>query len=117
MNAHLRKIHHKPFDAMFPANLHMSAFRVCGNSLLQCDDISLLWSEKELVNLFLEFSGLHHYHLKEGRKLKYSEKAPGDLFIRRLIQSEIFCRDCGSNRCTTGGTLSINSFAAGHLHG
>jgi hypothetical protein len=36
MNAHLRKIHHKPFDAMFPANLRMSAFRVCGKSLLQC---------------------------------------------------------------------------------
>jgi hypothetical protein len=36
MNAHLRKIHHKPFDAMFTANLRMNAFRVSGNSLLQC---------------------------------------------------------------------------------
>jgi hypothetical protein len=40
MNAHLRKIHHKPFDAMFPANLRMSAFRVCGNSLLRCDPVT-----------------------------------------------------------------------------
>jgi hypothetical protein len=39
----------------------------------------------EIVNLFLEFSGLYHYQLREGRKPKYSEKTPDDLFIRRLI--------------------------------
>jgi hypothetical protein len=49
------------------------------------NDISLLWPEREIMNLFLEFSGLYHYHLKEGRKPKYSEKTPDDLFIRRLI--------------------------------
>jgi hypothetical protein len=37
------------------------------------------------VNLLLELSGLYHYYLKEGRKLKYSEKTPDDLFIRHLI--------------------------------
>jgi hypothetical protein len=36
-------------------------------------------------DFILEFSGLCHYHLKEGRKPKYSEKTPDDLFIRRLI--------------------------------
>jgi hypothetical protein len=34
----------------------------------------------EIVNL-LEFSGLYHYQLREGRKPKYSEKTPDDLFI------------------------------------
>jgi hypothetical protein len=36
-------------------------------------------------DFILEFSGLYHYHLKEGRKPKYSEKTPDDLFSRRLM--------------------------------
>jgi hypothetical protein len=42
--------------------------------------ISLLWPEKEIMHLF-EFSGLYRFHLKEGRKPKYSDKTPDDLFI------------------------------------
>jgi hypothetical protein len=33
----------------------------------------------------LEFSGLYHYHLKEERKPKDSEKTPDDLFSRCLM--------------------------------
>jgi hypothetical protein len=35
----------------------------------------------KIVNLFLEFIGLYHYQMREGRKPKYSEKTPDDLFI------------------------------------
>jgi hypothetical protein len=33
----------------------------------------------------LEFRGLYHYHLKEGRKPKYSEKNLDDLFILFIL--------------------------------
>jgi hypothetical protein len=46
---------------------------------------SLLWLDREIVDLLAELSGQYHNHLKEGRKPKYSEKTPDDLFIRRLI--------------------------------
>jgi hypothetical protein len=49
------------------------------------NDISLLWPERGNREFILEFSGLYHYQLMEGRKPKYSEKTPDDLFIRRLI--------------------------------
>jgi hypothetical protein len=51
------------------------------------NDVSLLWPERgNREFIFLEFSGLYHYQLREGRKPKYSEKTPDDLFIRRIIQ-------------------------------
>jgi hypothetical protein len=43
-----------------------------------------IWARKGNLEFILEFSGLYHYHLKEGRKPKYSGKNPDDLFIRRL---------------------------------
>jgi predicted phosphoadenosine phosphosulfate sulfurtransferase len=49
------------------------------------NDILLLWPERENREFILEFSGLYHYQLRAGRKPKYSEKTPDDLFIRRLI--------------------------------
>jgi hypothetical protein len=49
------------------------------------NDISLLWPERGNREFILEFSGLYHYQLREGRKPKCSEKTPDDLFIRRLI--------------------------------
>jgi hypothetical protein len=49
------------------------------------NDISLLWPERGNREFILEFNGLYHYQLREGRKPKYSKKTPDDLFIRRLI--------------------------------
>jgi hypothetical protein len=53
MNAHLRNIHHKTFDAMFPANMRMSVFRVCGNSLLQCNPYKYIITRHRSVTLAL----------------------------------------------------------------
>jgi hypothetical protein len=48
MNAHLRKIHHKPFDAMFTANLRRAlsglryALSLCDNSNVECE-VRVIW--------------------------------------------------------------------------
>jgi hypothetical protein len=54
MNAHLRNIHNKPFDAMFPANLRMSVFRVCGNSLLRCGNMLCIFDCVSLCTVCLQ---------------------------------------------------------------
>jgi hypothetical protein len=57
----------------------------------------------------LEFSGLHHYHLKEGRKPKYSKKTTDSLFIRLLIPVSWFvaasCKVQGSSIKTADGRI------------
>jgi hypothetical protein len=56
------------------------------NTETRHNDISLLWPERENHEFILEFSGLYHYRLREGRKLKNSEKTPDDLFIISLLE-------------------------------
>jgi hypothetical protein len=43
------------------------------------NDNSLLWPERGNREFILEFSRLYHYHLKEGRKPKYSVKTPDEV--------------------------------------
>jgi hypothetical protein len=73
------------------------------------NNISLLWPEKGNNEFILEFSGLYHYQLREGRKPKYSEKTPDDLFIVPVI---VPCHLQGENIVSTAIARSV-TFLAG----